>query len=187
MLFSKGIKRLLILTLCISIAGAGCAGTKGNIIGYSEENPEAKKFKDLSDREALNMVVVIYNVEPRDNEDNLAKTIAIQTYMAEMKKRKSKYLKESGIFEVEVTEIDLKKWDDKKVAALYKYLDDKIYAGAWDRLSELPGDEKDLMVIRMTARDVLYKEGRTRDVVRQSAEVAGHVLMTALSIAASMI
>lgn len=183
--FADKICKIVAVFLCISLAG--CAGTRSNIIGYSKETPQVKKFKDLSDREALEMVVELYNAKPSVNEDVLAKNIALQTYVEQLRKRKSKYLESSGIFDLEYTPVGYEKWDDKKIVALYKYLDSKIYAGSWDRISELPEEDRRMMVIRITARDVVYKEGRHRDIVRQSAEIAGQVLMTALSILASVI
>src|SRR3989338_3137426 len=92
--------RVSFLLIILSIAMAGCA-TMRFPGAYKVEGKEFSQFKELDDERALKVVALIYNVKFEGWEDNIARSIALEEYLSLLKKRGSRYIKKSGIFNIQ--------------------------------------------------------------------------------------
>lgn len=151
------------------------------------EGQELVRFKDLSDDQALKMVVLIYNVKPELWEDEISRSITLSEYMALLKKRHSKYVKNSGIFDLEYKKENLKKWSDEDLLKIFNALDSKSRNYYEMTAGELSERENAVRIMRLTAMSVIVKELKTRTGTRAAMQVLGQALTVALSIAISVI
>lgn len=176
----------LVALLCICSSLMGCATTRLPK-GYKVEGEEYLSFKDLSDEQALKMVVLIYNIKPEAWEDEISRKLTLEEYMALLKKRHSKYVKQSGIFDLKYEKEDLKKWSDKDLIKIYETLEAKT-KGYYDvTAGELSDRQNAVRVMHLTAMGVIVKELQKRETTRSALQVAGEVLTIALSVALSFI
>lgn len=165
------------------LAGCATAGT----MAFKEGSAECKKFKDLSDDEALKTVADLYNVVPETDKDGVAKNVALTEYFKELKARKSKYVDESGVYDLGYVEIDLRKWSDGEIVELYNYLESGIRKYESGKIEEMTGKDRSMMAIYMTARNAVYKEGKRRDLMSNITQIVGTVLVAALNVALAAI
>ena len=156
-------------------------------MAFKEGSPEYKKFKDLSDDEALKTVADLYNVVPETDKDGIAKNVALTEYFKELKARKSQYVDGSGIYNLAYVEIDLKKWSDDEIVELYRYLESAMRKYESVKIEEMTGKDKSMMAIYMTARNAVYKEGKRRDLMSNITQIVGTVLVAALNVAIAAI
>lgn len=178
------IKKILMIFLCLSMAG--CITTRHNIALDGGPQGE-RKFMDLSDEEALQMVVMLHNVTPAISEDVIAKSIAIVEYTRELKKRKSQYIESSGILELASKELDLDEWTDKEIVEMYRLLDYQVSIYKDAKIEEFSEEERALRVIRITAKNAIFLEGKKRDLLRSFMDIFGQVLLIAVNVALSAI
>lgn len=179
-------KKYFCLAVCFLLILSGCA-TTGNVGVLDGGGKKSKKFKQLSDEEALKTVVTMYNVVTEAGDDQVAKSIALDVYLQELMKRKSAYIASSGVFELSYEHQALDKWTDREIAEMYKTLECKVQVYETTKPEELNEDGKALRLIRITAMDAVYKEGTKRDIFRNAMDVAMNALMIAANIALAMI
>jgi predicted small secreted protein len=177
-------RRFFAVILCCFLA-AGCSTT--NTMGFREGSGEQGKFKSLSDEEALAMVAEIYNVAPETEKDGIAKNIALAEYIKELKKRRSKYIEASGIYELGYVDVDIRKWSDTEIVEYYTYLSSRVKEYEAVKSLELTDRWKAEVSMYVTARNAVFQEGKRRDHVRQFVEIAGTVLVAALNAAIAAI
>lgn len=144
-------------------------------------------FKDLSDDQAMKMFALIYNLKVDTWEDETAKGIALSEFREFLKKRKSKFIKKSGIFEVEIEKVDLKKWTDHDLMKVYNALEPKARVYYESSAADLSEEENARRVMYLTAMSAIVKDLRNRETTQGALQVAGDVLMIALSVALSFI
>lgn len=168
------------------IALAGCATTGGGDI-HARAGQHATKFKKLSDEEALKIVAAVYNCRSEAPMDMTAKNITLGTYIDDLKKRRSKYLEDSGVFQLSFDREDIKKWTDRQIVETFRALETKALQYERTGEADLREEEKTAQLIRLTAMDAIYREGKRRDLFRNILEASMRALTIAASIAAAMI
>ena len=164
-------KKHLVLIICLCIALPGCVSLGGKTA--MDPGPgRARNFNDLSDEDALKMVLKLEEAKPQTEEDGVAKNIALGGYIDELKKRNSSYIAGSGVLRVPYPKEDLKKWALKDLDKMYRALDASmmIYKGV--KISDLDEEERALRAIRMTANDAVARERRRRDLSRGILEMS---------------
>lgn len=188
-LASKTLMRKTIPILLIAVfVLSGCATTgAGNRVVFDGGKSGERKFRDMNDEEALKITVAVYNVTPETEEDVRSKNIAMGLYIGELKKRKSKYLDDSGVFKLAYEEIDLKKWSDQDIVTMYRILETKASSYGRIEVNKLEEGPKALMLMRLTAMNAVFEEGKRRDLFRNMADVAINALLVFASVAAAII
>jgi hypothetical protein len=184
----RGFKyKSLVLILAASFVLSGCASLKHQKFGYKVDGKEYKSFKDLSDEHALKVTVMIYNINAEGPEEKIAKSITLTQMVEMLKQRKSAYLEGSGIFDIQIQEIDLKTWTDEDLVKVYKILKNKVDISNYRAFPSLTEEENAYRVMYLTGMTAIVTELKKRDNVRQAWSTVGQVLVTALSIAVSAI
>lgn len=181
-------KRSIYLSFCFlfCIVLAGCA-TVGGGDTSAKADDGVKKFKKLSDEDALKTVVAIYNVKIDSPMDMTARNIAFDTYIGEIKKRRSKYLEDSGVFQLSYDQENIKKWTDRQIVETFRALETKTLEFEKAKAEDLTEEDRTMQLVRLTAMNAIYKEGAKRDLFRNIMEASMNALMIAASIAAAMI
>ena len=154
---------------------------------YKVEGKEFKEFKDLDDERALKLIALIYNVKHEAWEDGIARSITLEEFQKLLEKRKSQYVKKSGIFAIEYEKVKISEWSDEDLVRLYDCLAPKAacyYENCAPELTETQNAER---VVFLTAVNSVMKELKKRDMTRNVVMIAGQVLTTAISVALSMI
>jgi hypothetical protein len=154
---------------------------------YKVEGKEYKEFKELDDEKALKLVALIFNVKHDVWEDGIARSIALDEYLGLLAKRKSKYVKDSGVFKIEYEKVKLSAWGDEDLMKLYDTIEPKAqsyYMEAAPELNEIQNAER---IVYLTALGAIETETKKRNNSRNAVSIAGQILMTALSVALSMI
>lgn len=154
---------------------------------YRVEGKEVREFKELDDEKALKLVVMIYNINPPDWEGGIARSISLGEYINLLARRKSAYLKDSGIFKVKYDKVDLRKWADGDLLKLYDALIPrarKFYVETALELSEMQNTERIMYLTALSAADTELKR---REGTRNAVSVASQILLGALTIALSII
>ena len=154
---------------------------------YKVEGKEYKQFKELDDDRALKLVALIYNVTPDSWEDGVARSVALEEYMTLLSKRNSKYIKNSGIFDAKYDKVALSKWKSEDLVRLFDALSPKTEQYYMDVAPELTETQNAQRIVYLTAVNAIDTEMKKRQNTQTVVSVAGQVLMTALSIALSMI
>ncbi|MBN1527156.1 MAG: hypothetical protein JW919_06220 [Candidatus Omnitrophica bacterium] len=175
-----------VLLVCMCAMVSGCA-TMRYPRAYKVEGKEIEDFKDLSDDQALKVVALIYSVMPESWEDGIARSLALEEYMKLLAKRNSRYIKDSGIFGAEYDKVKLSSWKDVDLIKLFDYLAPKAkayYAGSAPELTESQNARR---ITYLTAINSVVNELKRRDITQKALSIAANVLMTALSVALSMI
>lgn len=172
--------------LCASLALSGCATTMQNH-GYKVEGKEYVNFEDLDDDHALKMVVMLYNAPAETYEESVAKHLSIEKYTELLKKRNSKYLKNSGVYDLKYEKIDIKKWTDEELLVVYDTLDIKSKRHKYMPVSSLTEEENTKRIVHLTAVDIIAKELKGRANTRQAWGFVANALAIAASIAVSII
>jgi len=171
---------------CLCAALSGCA-TMRYPSAYKVEGKEVKDFKDLDDDQALKVVALIYNLKHECWEDGIARSIALEEYLKLLVKRNSQYVKNSGIFDTKYDKVKISSWKDEDLMKLYDSLVPKARDYYTECAPELTETQNAQRITYLTAINVAIKELKKRDVTQKVAAVAGQVLVTALSVALSMI
>ncbi len=175
---------LIVIALCFSLTG--CATTRQQL-GYKVEGKEYKTFEELDDDKALKMVVMIYNVNTNSQEEIAAKNIALTKYMRILKGRNSKYLKESGVFDLGYEKIYLNKWHDEDLRRVFKYLQSQPEKYDFETTAELTEQQNTRRIVYLTAMVSIAEEVKKRDNSRYAMDVFGNMLGVAIAVAVSLI
>ncbi len=174
------------MILFISLALTGCAST-GSKLAYDKQAAKYKLLDDVTDEKALETYTLIYNVQPRTWEIETARSLSLEEFSVALKKRKSRYIRESGVFDLEYKKVDLQKWSDAQIIEFYDHLNDRIKNTNIEAIPESTDDENALRIIYMSARDRLAREGHRREGLRNFWTIFGQVVNVALAVAVSAI
>jgi|GEM_PF-1827228 len=177
---------LVLISACYCALLFGCA-TMRYPGAYKVEGMEFKDFSQIDDDRALKVVALIYNVKSDCWEDGIARSIALQEYLELLAKRKSQYVKSSGIFDIKFERVKLSSWKEGDLARLYDCLEPKARAYYIDSAPELSETQNARRIIYITALSATVKELKRRDITDKTIAIAGQVLSTALMIALSLI
>ncbi|MDP2913770.1 MAG: hypothetical protein Q8N91_07210 [Candidatus Omnitrophota bacterium] len=154
---------------------------------YKVAGKEAKEFKELDDERALKLVVLIYNVKHESWEDGIARSVALQEYISLLAKRKSLYLRNSGVFDISYEKINLSTWKDEDLIKLYDTLEPKAstyYVDVAPELTEIQNAER---IIYLTAESAVATEMKKRNNTRNAVTIATQILVGILTVALSII
>jgi hypothetical protein len=171
----------ILMVLCLLVTG--CATTKHYKHSFKIEGKEYKKFKDLDDEQALQMVVMFYNVPEETYEDGVARGLTLEMYMEALEKRKSEYLKSSGVFDLAYKKVELKTWDDQNLVNVYDALEKKVINQGFRLISELSERESAVKIVRLTGMNSIVQELKNRQITREAWGVAAQLLTVALQVA----
>jgi len=182
-------KNFIKTTILITAAGlviSGCA-TMNYPTAYKVEGKEYAEFKELDDDRALKLVALIYNVAVENWEDGIARSVALEEYMTLLDKRNSKYIKNSGIFEAKYDKIKLSAWKDEDLIKLFNALAPKADLYYMDAAPELTEIQNAQRIVYLTAINAIDTEMKKRRNTKSAVSIASQILMTALSVALSVI
>jgi hypothetical protein len=154
---------------------------------YKVEGAEFKDFGQIDDDRALKVVALIYNVRPEGWEDGIARSLALQDYLGLLAKRRSQYVKRSGIFDISFEKVKLASWTDDDLVRLYDCLEPKARVYYSDSAPELSETQNARRIVYLTGINSVIAEMKKRDITRKTLEIAGQVLSTALMVAMSLI
>lgn len=154
---------------------------------YKVEGKEVSEFKELDDDKALKLVVLIYNIKHEEWEESKARSIALQEYIGLLAKRKSAYLKKSGIFEVKYDKVNLKTWKDPDLIKLYESLIPKAETYYLDVAPELTETQNADRIMYLTAMSAIDTQMKKRNNTRNAITIASQVLLGVLTAALSML
>lgn len=181
------LKILFTLFLIPAFILAGCASTRLTH-GYKVEGQQIAEFENLSDELALKMVILIYNTTTDGFSEETAKSITLDKYIILLDKRKSKYLEDSGVFDLTYEKIDIKKWSDQDLIKVFEELRAETMLKYQHRtISHLTEEENAHRIIHLTGLKEIARELKARENTRYAWDIAGQVLATALSVAVSII
>jgi hypothetical protein len=178
--------RILSILLCASLLLSGCASGK-YAHGYKVGEQEFVAFDDLSDENALKMVVLIHNVPAETYEEGVAKNLALKEYTGLLKKRNSKYLKESGIFELTYDKINFNEWDDEDLLTIFEALERKSNKYKYTPVSSLTDKENAARIVHFTGMAILAKELKKRINTQRAWAFVSNALTVALGVALAFI
>jgi hypothetical protein len=177
---------LLAMTVFLILALTGCA-TMRYPTCFKVEGKEFREFKDLDDDKALKVLALIYNVQPVTYDDGVARRIAIEEYQNLLSKRRSRYVNDSGIFQIKYDKVSLKSWTTEDLAKFYQSMYPKAACYYQDAAPELSEKQNAERIVYVTAVNAAAKELKRRDSADQAMTFAGQALAGALSIALAMI
>lgn len=172
--------------LSLGLLSGGCAST-GSKLAYDKQSDKYELLDDVSDEKALETYTLIYNVQPRTWELETAKNLSLEEFSEALKKRKSRFIKESGVFDLEYNKVDLKNWSDTQLLEFYDHLDARVKNIDISAIPESTDDENALRIIYMSARDRIAREGYRREGLRNFWTIFGQVINVALAVAISAI
>jgi len=178
--------RIAILMVLVSVLISGCA-TMRYPNAYKIEGKEFKEFKEVDDDRALKVVALIYNVKPQAWEDGIARSLALDEYLGLLKKRKSQYIKNSGIFDMKYDKVKLASWKDADLVRLYDVLAPKAACYYEDCAPELSETQNAERILYLTAVHSVVGELKKRNTTQKVLEVATQVVGGALILALSFI
>ena len=174
--------RLVVLLVCAGILISGCA-TMRYPSTYKVEGEEVKDFKDLDDDKALKAVALIYNAKSDIWEETIARSIALEEYLKLLKKRNSRYIKKSGVFNIKYDKVKVSKMKDDDLEKLYYALVPKAETYYMDSAPELTERENAKRLVYLTAMSSISTEMEKRNSAKNVISIAGQVLVTALTVA----
>ncbi len=183
----KPTMKLPVLTLAVVFLFflSGCATTKFPHT-YRLEGKEYRDFKSLDDEAALKAVVMTYNVPVEPGPEETAKALTLQVQMELLEKRRTEYIKASGVFEkIKFEKIDLKIWSEEDLLSVYNELRGRFTA--FQGLKEISEEQNAKKIIYLVGMQSLVNELEKRENTRQAWRVAAQLISTALSVAVSLI
>ena len=175
-----------VAVLCACVLISGCATIRFPSV-YKVDGKEVKNFKELDDDKALKLVTLIYNVKHEVWEEGIARSIALQQYIGLLAKRKSQYIRKSGIFSVTYDKVKLASWADEDLEKLYDILEPKASAYYVDAAPDLTDVQNTERIMYLTAMSAVEMEMKKRNSKRTAFALAGNILVGALSIAMAML
>ena len=175
-----------VIILCACVLVSGCATMRFPSV-YKVEGREVKDFKELDDDKALKLVTLIYNVKHEVWEEGLARSIALEQFIGLLAKRKSQYIRKSGIFNVTYDKVKLAAWADEDLGKLYDALEPKASAYYVDAAPDLTDVQNAERIMYLTATSAVETEMKKRNSKRTAFAFAGNILVGALSIAMAML
>lgn len=178
--------RILSILLCASLLLSGCASTKF-AHGYKIGEKEFVQFKDLNDENALKMVVLLHNVSAETYEEGVAKNLTIEEYTKLLKKRNSKYLKESGVFELAYDKINFNEWGDEDLLTIFEALERKSNKYKYEPVSSLTDQENASRIVHFAGMAMIAKELKKRTNTQRAWAFISNALTVALGVALAFI
>jgi len=182
----KNLIKIIALIAVVSFAASGCA-TMNYPTSYKVEGKEYTQFKELDDDRALKLVALVYNVVPENWEEGIARSITLEEYLTLLNKRKSKYINKSGIFEVKYEKVKLSAWKEEDLIKLFEILSPKADNYYMDAAPELTDVQNAQRIVYLTAINAIDTEMKKRRNTKSAVSIASQVVMTALSVALSII
>lgn len=176
----------IVAVLCACALVSGCATVRFPSV-YKVEGKEVREFKELDDDKALKLVTLIYNVKVEAWEEGIARSIALEQYLNLLAKRKSKYIRSSGIFSVTYDKVKLASWTDDDLYKLCDSIGPKASAYYVDAAPELSDIQNAERIMYLTALNAVEAELKNRNSKRTALGLAGNILIGALSIAMAML
>ena len=187
MISKRRIGHILILAilffshLCI----AGCATSRNHMKGPVAV--DYRHLRGLDDSAALNRVAEIYNTPVETKAEEVAKNLALEDFIEELKSRRSEVIEQSGIFDVQYERIELKNWRDEDLVETFEVLQSRAKMHDARPVSRLTHKEKIIRIIHVKGMDSIYDEFKKRDTTKNVLSFLGQVLGVALSVAAGMV
>ena len=178
--------RTIVLLVSLSVLLSGCATMRYPTV-YKVEGKEVKEFKELDDDQAVKAIVLVYNVKHDDWEGGIARSIALEEYLGLAKKRNSRYIKNSGVFDLKYDRVDISSWEDDDLRKLYAGLLPRARGFYMDSAAELTEIQNADRILYLTAINIVAKEMRKRKNADDATAIAGRILVGVLSVALSMI
>lgn len=175
-----------LLLLLSAILLSGCATMRYPSV-YKVEGKEFKEFKELDDDRVVRMIVQIYNIKSDVWEDGIARSISLDIYLELANKRKSAYIKNSGVFALAYDKVKLASWNDEDLEKLYNNLLPKARQFYMDQAPELSEAQNASRVTYLTSVSAINNEFQKRKNTRDAVQIASQLLAGALSIALGMI
>jgi len=174
--------------LCLALALNGCV-TAGHQLKYKYvlEGKEYKNLKELNDDQALEMGALIYNARVETSAEKAAKNLTIERYLDDLRKRRSKKIKESGILELEYEEVDLKGWKREELVGMFESLKAQIDYSASQPSENTTERENARMIIHATGINSIVSELKRRQDTETFWQVFSQVLVIAANVALSLI
>lgn len=179
-------RKIISLLTAMAIFCAGCATARYPSV-YKVDGSEVKKFEELDDDKSLKMIALIYNVRHETWEDGIARSLALEEYLGMLSRRKTPYLKQSGVFDIKYDKADIKKWKDEDLMKLYDILLPKAEAYYIDVAPDLSEAKNAERIVYLTSVSVIAREFKARNDTRNAIAIAGQVVATVLSAALAMI
>ena len=175
----------LVLVL-LSAVLCGCA-TMRFPRAYKVDGKEYAEFKDLDDEKALKVIAGIYNVQPENWEESVAKGITLDQYLTLLAKRKSRTIRESGIFNLKYDKVKLSSWKEGDLAKVYDALTPKADEFYNDSSCDLTERQNARRIVYLTAVNAISKELKNRSNAGNAIALGGQALATVLMVALSMV
>lgn len=180
------LSRLTVLAAVLSTALCGCA-TMQYPRSYKVEGKEFREFSQLDDDKALKLVAQIYNVKHETWEDNMARSIALDEYISLLRKRKSMYIKKSGIFNIKYDKVKVSSWKKEELEKLYDLLEQKAYNYHMESSYKLTENENAQRITYLTALSCVATELERRENTDKAMGTAAQILVGVVGIALSLI
>ena len=174
------------LLMILSIALCGCV-TMNYPRAYKVEGKEFREFKELDDDKALKIVAMIYNVRHADWEGTMARNITLDEYINLLRKRRSLYIKKSGIFNIKYEKQKLSKWKKEELERLYDLLEPKTQNYYIETANALTEGQNAIRITYLTAMGCVVRELERRQNTDAVIGTAMQVIITALSVALQML
>lgn len=178
--------RFTVFLIVLSVILCGCA-TMRYPRAYKVEGKEFREFKELDDDRALKLVALIYNVSHESWEDSEARSLALDEYIKLLRKRNSKYIKKSGIFNIKYDKVRISSWKNSELEKLYDLLAPKADNYFMEAAPKLTEEENARRIMYLTAINCIAREMEKRQKTDIIVGTAGQVILTALSVALSML
>ena len=171
------------LVVLASVLISGCATMRYPRM-YKVEGNEVREFKDLDDDKAIKAVVLIYNAKSDIWEEKMARSIALEEYLKLLKKRKSRYIKKSGIFNMKYDRVNVSKMKEEDLEKIYDALAPGAETYYMDSAApELTERQNVKRLVYLTAMSSIVTELEKRNNAKNVLSIAGQVLVTALTVA----
>ena len=171
--------------LLIFFAMAGCATIPKN---YTSIKHDVKsELKGADNDKALKIGCLIYNAHAVTESEKTARRIAWTEYRKILSRKRSKAIKDSGVFQLKEEELNVKKMPLSSLIKTYKSIEDKAIYYRNLTSAERSEEDRGWQIIYATADKILIKESRRRDFMNQSMDIVVQILAIAASVAAAAI
>lgn len=147
----------------------------------------SSRMKGAKDGEALRFGTIIYNLSPQDYEGEMAKNIAFGEYLKKLKRKRSKLVRGSGIFDLKYEPVKISSLPNAELLKLHELYASRLgtYEGVRD--IELSEDEEGYRIIYATSTKAIRKELGKRNLIDTSREILMNLIGIAATIAAAAI
>lgn len=158
-----------LLVMCLLVPGCAFSGKKDVL--SSRAGAVAGTGGDV-DEEALRTFMALYNAAPETQEDMVAKRIALDKMISELKRKNPACLEKAGVFLPGYPKENVREWTNSKLEDMYRAVGTEAVIQKRKRTSGQGENEAVLTEIRMAAREEVVKEKRRRDTFRNMLGVS---------------